>query len=87
MLAVGIHLKWEFKHNWVIRNNTLILFALFNQSEEYKLVKKRSVRSKTKMLSQEQKWILKKELLKKILKYLIQSVNPTMYTMINVIFT
>ena len=64
-----------------------MLFALFNQSEEYKLVKKRSVRSKTKMLSQEQKWILKKELLKKILKYLIQSVNPTMYTMINVIFT
>ena len=55
-----------------------MLFALFNQSEEYKLVKKRSVRSKTKMLSQEQKWILKKELLKKILKYLIQSVNPTM---------
>ena len=64
-----------------------MLFALFNQPEEYKLVKKRSVRSKTIMLSQEQKWILKKELLKKILKYLIQSVNPTMYTMINVIFT
>ena len=61
-LLVGTHIKWEFKCDWVIRNNTAMTFALFNQSEEYKSSRKKRMCSKTKIVSHERKLIYKMEI-------------------------
>ena len=45
-LLVGTHLKWKFKSDWVIRNNIVMTFAWYNESEEYRSTKKKGVLEK-----------------------------------------
>ena len=43
-LIDGIHLKWEFQCNWIIRYKIMMTFALFNQLEEQKSARKKCAR-------------------------------------------
>ena len=52
---VGIYFKWEFNSDWVIRNNIVMTFALFNQSEEYRSARKKGC-------AQKQKWCHRSEI-------------------------
>ena len=45
-LLAGIYLKWEFNSDWVIRNNIVMTFALFDQSEEYRSARKKGCAQK-----------------------------------------
>ena len=62
-----------------------MMFALLNQSEEYRSTRKKGRAQKQNMVSQEQKLTYKKEISNiYILKNLLETVNPTMHMITNI---
>ena len=62
-----------------------MMFALLNQSEEYRSIRKKGRAKKQNMVSQEQKLTYKKEISNiYILKNLLETVNPTMHMITNI---
>ena len=81
---VSIHLKREFKCDWVIENNIVMTFALFNQfnqSEEKNWQEKKGVLENENGVTVAKANIQKGNIKKKLLK---NSLNSTMHAITNI---